>query len=163
MAGGSRLKIVSGGQTGVDRAALDVAISHGLPCGGWVPRGRRAEDGPVDRRYPLRETASASYGNRTRLNVEQSDATLILSRGAPSGGTALTMALARRLRRPLFVLDLAGGDPGADAAAVSAWLRRHRIAVLNVAGPRESSAPGIYDEATAMLHRVIEAWQGAKP
>jgi hypothetical protein len=161
------MKIMSGGQTGVDRAALDVAISLGLPCGGWVPRGRRAEDGPVDRRYPLRETASASYVDRTRLNVEQSDATLILSRGSPSGGTALTVALARRLRRPLFLLDLAGGDPGgdpgADPAAVCAWLRRHRIAVLNVAGPRESSAPGIYDEAAAVLHRVIEAWQGAEP
>jgi hypothetical protein len=158
-----RLKIVSGGQTGVDRAALDVAISFGLPCGGWVPRGRRAEDGPLDRRYPLRETASSSYQDRTRRNVEDSDGTLILSRGPLSGGTALTAALAQRLRRPLLLIDLAENGPGVDLEAVRAWIRRHRIAVLNVAGPRESSAPGIYDEAAAMLSRVIDAWQGGAP
>lgn len=158
-----QLKIVSGGQTGVDRAALDVAIDRGLPCGGWVPRGRRAEDGPIDRRYPLRETASASYQDRTRRNVEDSDGTLVLGRGSPSGGTALTIALARRLRRPLLVLDLADGMSDDESAAVCAWLRRHRIAVLNVAGPRESSAPGIYGEAVAMLSRVIDAWRREAP
>ena len=86
-----RLRVISGGQTGVDRAALDAAFELALECGGWVPAGRRAEDGPVDARYPLRETAAGDYETRTRLNVRDSDATLILTRGRPSGGTALTV------------------------------------------------------------------------
>ena len=90
-------KIVSGGQTGVDRAALDVALELGLPCGGWCPQGRRAEDGPIDPRYPLRETRAAAYPVRTRWNVRDSDGTLILTRGRPDRGTALTADLAKRL------------------------------------------------------------------
>ena len=89
-------RIVSGGQTGVDRAALDVALSLGIPCAGWCPRGRRAEDGPIDARYPLNETPSTSYAKRTEWNVRDSDATLILARLPLGGGTALTERLARK-------------------------------------------------------------------
>lgn len=146
------LRIVSGGQTGVDRAALDVALALGYPCGGWVPRGRRAEDGRLSDAYPLRETVSAHYAERTRLNVRDADATLVLGRGRPSGGTALTLALARQLRRPHLLVDL---RRDAATAPVRAWLLAHRVKVLNVAGPRESSAPGIQAEAADFLIRLL--------
>ena len=149
-------KIVSGGQTGVDRAALDVALALGLLCGGWVPRGRRAEDGRLPARYPMREAASAGYPQRTRLNVRDSDATLILTRGEPAGGTAFTIACAERAGRACMVVDLAAADlDRTAAAAVREWLRDHEVRVLNVAGPRESSAPRIASQVAAFLHAVL--------
>ena len=146
------VRIISGGQTGVDRAALDVAMARGFACGGWVPRGRRAEDGRVPDLYPLRETRSSAYGERTRLNVRDADATLVLTRGQPIGGTARTIAFARELRRPHLVVDLAAD---ADPAAARAWLAGLRVRVLNVAGPRESGCPGIFTEARAFLDAVL--------
>lgn len=145
-------KIVSGGQTGVDRAALDVALALGIRCGGWVPRGRRAEDGPLPSRYPVRETASDAYEARTRLNVRDSDATLILTRGRPTGGTALTLAIARELMRPSRVIDLAHPP---EPVTVRDWIVDQRIRVLNVAGPRESSNPDIYAEASQYLFALL--------
>jgi Circularly permutated YpsA SLOG family len=141
-------KLVSGGQTGVDRAALDVALELGLPCGGWCPRGRKAEDGPIDERYPLRETDSAEYPPRTEANVRDSDATLILKAGKMDRGTALTLRLAQGLGKPCRVLDLAENP---DPAEVLRWVEENSVRVLNVAGPRESSQPGIYQEARAFL------------
>src|SRR5438105_15558458 len=91
-------KIVSGGQTGVDRAALDVALELGMPCGGWCPRGRRAEDGPITDRYPLSETPWSGYPQRTGWNVRDADGTLILTMGQADRGTALTQQLAARLQ-----------------------------------------------------------------
>ena len=146
------LRVVSGGQTGVDRAALDLARELHLPCGGWCPRGRRAEDGVVPARYRLRETPSTAYTQRTEWNVRDADATLILHRGPLQGGSALTARIARRLRRPLLRVDLAGAP---DPAVVHDWLRAHGVRVLNVAGPRESQRPGIYAEARAFLLRAI--------
>jgi hypothetical protein len=145
-------RIVSGGQTGVDRAALDVALALGLECGGWCPAGRRAEDGPLAASYPLRETPSPRYEERTEWNVRDSDGTLLVTRGEPTGGTAITRELALRYGRPLFVANL-----GADAVpdAVWAWIDENRIEVLNVAGPRESGAPGIYFAARAFLEKVV--------
>lgn len=145
-------RIVSGGQTGVDRAALDAALALGLPCEGWCPRGRRAEDGPLDERYPLRETPSVDYTQRTEWNVRDSDGTLVLTRGRARGGTALTLALARRLGRPCLVLDL-GVDPDPDA--LRGWVEAEGIAILNVAGPRESQQPGIQDDARAFLESAL--------
>lgn len=145
-------KIISGGQTGVDRAALDVALALGLPCGGWVPRGRRAEDGRLDDRYPMRETASSAYHVRTRRNVLDADATLILTRGTPTGGTALTIEIARAEARPVCIVDLAAPEP---PELVASWLTAAGARVLNVAGPRESSAPGIGHEAADYLRAVL--------
>jgi hypothetical protein len=145
-------RLISGGQTGVDRAALDAAHALGIPCGGWCPRGRRAEDGPIAARYPLQETPSADYSQRTQWNVRDSDGTLVLTRGKPRGGTAFTLDVARDLGRPALVLDLASAP---DAGAVGDWLRRGRIRVLNVAGPRESSAPGIHEEALRFLSAAL--------
>ena len=136
----------------MDRAALDAALALGLPCGGWCPRGRKAEDGPIDERYPLRETPSADYPQRTEWNVRDSDGTLVLTRGRPSGGTGLTLALARRLGRPCLVLDLAT-DP--DPGELARWIEAQNISVLNIAGPRESQHPGIQDEARAFLERAL--------
>src|SRR6266852_5932705 len=99
-------KIVSGGQTGVDRAALDVALELGIPCGGWCPKGRRAEDGSIPDHYPLRETSTAFYPQRTEWNVRDSDGTLVLTLGRPDGGTALTIELARRLPKPFLAVNL---------------------------------------------------------
>lgn len=146
-------RIVSGGQTGVDRAALDVALALGIACGGWVPRGRRAEDGALDDRYPMRETANPGYAERTQRNVRDSDATLILTRGPATGGTALTIAAARRLRRPLFVVNLDGAPA---PAAVAAWLSETGVRVVNVAGPRESTSPGVYEQAKAFLFSIFD-------
>jgi predicted Rossmann fold nucleotide-binding protein DprA/Smf involved in DNA uptake len=149
------VRIISGGQTGVDRAALDVALALGIPCGGWCPRGRRAEDGTIGVHYPLRETPTEEYAERTERNVCDSDGTLILTRGAPDGGTALTAKLARRHRKPLYVVDLA--QPAADEAQrVQEWLVQQRIDVLNVAGPRESVHEGIHAQAMDFLRMVLE-------
>ena len=145
-------KVVSGGQTGVDRAALDAARALGLPLGGWCPRGRRAEDGAIPAEYPLRETPGDDYAERTEWNVRDADATLVLTRGQPSPGTALTIDLARRLERPLLVLDLRD-DP--DPGAVARFVRDQDVGVLNVAGPRESQSPGIGSEARAFLERAF--------
>ncbi len=145
-------KIVSGAQTGVDRAALDVALALGYPCGGWVPKGRRAEDGRVPSSYPLRETGGSGYPERTLLNVRDSDATLILTRGEPTRGTALTLEYALNLDRLNRVVDLLGAT---TPEQVKEWLVEEEVVVLNVAGPRESSSPGIYDQATDFLRALL--------
>lgn len=150
---GPGLVIVSGGQTGVDRAALEIALALGLECGGWCPRGRRAEDGRIPDRFPLHEAASPRYPERTRLNVRDSDATLILARGEPRGGTALTAREARRQGRALLIVDL-DGTPDPDG--IRAWLADRGVKVLNVAGPRESERPGTAERAAALLRRVFE-------
>ena len=146
------LRLVSGGQTGVDRAALDAALALGLPCGGWCPAGRRAEDGAIAARYPLRETPAADPAQRTGWNVRDSDATLLLCpRGVSSPGTEWTQRCAERLGRPWH---RAAPEPDAlhDAAR---WLAAQAPAVLNVAGPRESEAPGVYAAARTWLEALL--------
>lgn len=147
-------KIVSGGQTGVDRAALDVALDWGLPVGGWCPRGRRAEDGTIPERYPLRETEASQYDVRTRRNVHDSDGTLVLNCGEPVGGTALTIAVAEQSRKPVYIADL---NLHPDPQSVIDWLRLHNIEVLNIAGPRESTIPGIGQRAADFLTSLLDA------
>ena len=145
-------RIVSGGQSGADRAALDVALDLGLATGGWCPQGRRAEDGPIDERYGLVETPSPDYLERTDWNVRDSDGTLIVARRPLSGGTAVTGRFARRRRKPCLVIH--PDEPGA-ADAAREWLRVHGIAVLNVAGPRESSGVDSYDATRRLLEAVL--------
>jgi hypothetical protein len=146
-------KIVSGGQTGVDRAALDVALELGLPCGGWCPKGRRAEDGCIDERYPLQETPWEGYPQRTEWNVRDSDGTLILTCGEADRGTALTVELAQRKKKPRLVVDV-GGE--VDVKAIRTWAEENGIRVLNVAGPRESSSPGIHDRAAEVMRQLLQ-------
>jgi hypothetical protein len=145
-------KIVSGGQTGVDRAALDVALESGIPCGGWCPKGRRAEDGPVDPSYSLRETTTASYEERTERNVLDSDGTLVLRGQQLSPGTEFTIELAARHGKPCLVIQLCNQP---DAAMVRRWAKVQGIRVLNVAGPRASQSPGIYERAVTFLREVL--------
>lgn len=145
-------RIVSGGQTGADRAALDVASELGILSGGWCPAGRAAEDGPIGPGYPLTETASADPAERTRLNVRDADATLIIASGALTGGTALARRVADELGRPCRVAD--PDDPRAPQA-IAAWLRDHAVETLNVAGPRESGQPGIYERAARLLRSAL--------
>jgi hypothetical protein len=136
------LRIVSGGQTGVDRGALSGALQGGLACGGWCPAGRRAEDGPIPEQFPLRELEDRDYAARTRRNVADSDATVILAFGEPGGGTALTARCARALGRPLLVLDAHALTPGEACGKLMEFLADRKVRVLNVAGPRASDAPG---------------------
>ncbi|MCC4115330.1 putative molybdenum carrier protein [Aromatoleum toluclasticum] len=132
--------IVSGGQTGADRAALDWAIARGLQHGGWCPAGRLAEDGLIPERYQLKELHDGGYRKRTLWNVRDSDATLIISLAPElTGGSAATMRFARSLKKPWLHVS-----PGMDwQVAVQSWLRDIAPGVLNIAGPRASSAPGI--------------------
>jgi hypothetical protein len=145
-------KIVSGGQTGVDRAALDAALAHDVPVGGWCPKGRRAEDGPIPDRYPLRETPSEAYEQRTAWNVRDSDGTLIITEGTLEGGTALTMTAAKRQGRP--VLHVRTTDP-VPVPMIRAWGEEHDVRVLNVAGPRASEVEGIYQYARTLLESFL--------
>ncbi|MGE0653426.1 MAG: putative molybdenum carrier protein [Alphaproteobacteria bacterium] len=153
------LRVISGGQTGVDRAALDAARAAGLAIGGWCPRGRLAEDGTIPAIYPLRETPGREPAARTRANVAEADATLILVPGADSAtwgeGTRLTREFARDLGKPFHVAVLRDDADVAARNGVRAWLRACRAATLNVAGPRESIAPGIYALAHPFLVRLF--------
>ena len=137
----------------MDRAALDVARELDIPCGGWTPKGRRAENGTIPEWYPLREMPSPGYPPRTARNVREATGTLILTWGQPTGGTALTVEQARKQRKPFLLVDLAqGGDP----EPVRDWIRMNEIKILNVAGPRESQSPGIHDRAVGFLRRVLK-------
>ncbi|NBC47767.1 MAG: hypothetical protein GVY22_07230 [Gammaproteobacteria bacterium] len=150
-------RVLSGGQTGVDRAALDVALEQAarlsLEVGGWCPRGRWAEDGAIPLRYPLQETPSAEPAQRTEWNLRDSDATLVLTRGELAGGTALTVALARDRGHPLRIVDL---NLEATQGPIRDWLHDASIGVLNVAGPRESESPGIGRDAAAWLRALLD-------
>jgi hypothetical protein len=156
------LRIFSGGQSGVDRAALDVALGLGLPCGGWCPAGRRAEDGTIPEHYPLRESPSSGYEQRTEWNILDSDATLVLNRGELAGGTLYTVRIAERVGRPLRMVNLDEVSEEAYAAAVRqeilAWLAEHRVVILNVAGPRESKSPGVYRMGRDLLEGLLREW-----
>ena len=155
MAGELR-KIVSGGQTGVDRAALDWALASGVPCGGWCPLGRGAEDGPIDARYPLRETPGADPAQRTEWNIRDSDGTLIVTLARRmSGGTLLTAGLARRLARPLLHLAKADSPAAEQAESLRQFIGQHEIRVLNVAGPRESGEPGVGEFVAGLLEAAL--------
>lgn len=147
--------IVSGGQTGADRAALDFALAHGIEHGGWCPRGRRAEDGSLDARYHLVETESRRYHARTICNVRDSDATLILNLGELEGGSLETLRIAGRLGKASRVVQFDAPPDAAELEAIREWLRASAAAPLNVAGPRESKRPGIYAATLGLLERLF--------
>ena len=148
-------KIISGGQTGADRAGLDFAIQHDIPHGGWVPSGRRAEDGKVPEIYRLNEMSTKSYPRRTERNVLRSDGTLIISHGELTGGSALTRRLAQAHGRPFLHVDL-NSFPGIAAQTVASWIGDHAIQVLNVAGSRASEDPEIYRATLDLLGATLQ-------
>jgi len=145
-------KIISGGQTGVDRAALDVAIQLGIEHGGWMPKGRLAEDGAVPARYRLQEMPTEDYPARTEKNVLESDGTLLISRGSPTGGTDYTRRMALKHGKHLLHIDLSLGRQTAEAGSlIASWIELNRIETLNVAGPRASHDASIYADAVSIL------------
>jgi hypothetical protein len=147
------VKIISGGQTGADRAGLDAAMEAGIPVGGYCPKGRLAEDGTVPDKYPLIELTKGGYPARTERNVVESDGTLILNVGKLSGGTRLTQDCTRKHGKPCLVVQL---DHEPETAPVLKWVKEHSIHVLNIAGPRESKHPGLHDIAVAFLRRLFQ-------
>ncbi len=150
-------KIISGGQTGVDRAALDTAMRLGIDHGGWIPKGRLTEAGPLDNVYRMQETATRNYAERTEQNVKEADGTLIISRGRPTGGTDYTAKMALKHGKQLLHIDLAmGRKPSQAGLLIASWIEMNRIATLNVAGPRASSDPAIYDAAVAVLTHALK-------
>jgi hypothetical protein len=148
-------KIISGGQTGADRAALDAALELGVAIGGWVPKGRKAEDGPVADHYTgLQETESGHYETRTRYNVRDADATLIITHGELHGGSRYARDEAESQDKPWLHVDLDEWSKENAVLAIRSWLSRLDVKTLNIAGPRESSDPGIY-KATRDIVRII--------
>nr|NJM01107.1 hypothetical protein [Desulfobacula sp.] len=148
-------KIISGGQTGADRAALDVAVKFNIDHGGWVPRGRRTEDGPLKRKYRLTETQTDDYRERTKLNVMDSQGTVIISRGDLTGGSKLTQTVAKQVGRPHCVIDLFNFEEFEAAVILKSFILENQIQVLNVAGPRQSSVPGIYADVKTVLEVML--------
>ncbi len=156
------IKIVSGGQTGVDRGALDAALTVGFPCGGWCPQDRAAEDGPIPDKYPLVPLPHGGYRQRTRLNVVDSDGTAILYVEALSGGTRLTRNLCALLKRPYVLIDARRiVEPAAAAEKILQFVDENQIRTLNVAGPRASGWPDGYGFAIAVVSGVIEGTREA--
>jgi hypothetical protein len=145
--------ILTGGQTGVDRAALDWAISRGIAHGGWCPSGRTAQDGPLPERYKLKETEATGYSQRTRMNVRDADATLIIHYGPLLGGTRLTCRFADEMNKPFRLVDLSKDWPS-QSTQVQAWWTELDLNGLNMAGPSEARVPGIYALTLEFLQQL---------
>jgi hypothetical protein len=148
-------KIISGGQTGADRAALDVALTYRIPHGGWVPQGRLAEDGRLADKYKLKEMPTGSYSARTEQNVIDSDGTVIFSHGKPSGGTDYTREMVLRHAKQMLGIDLNLTATHDAASLIVSWIQLRRIKILNVAGPRASEDPAIYAAVFRIIERVV--------
>lgn len=155
-------KIVSGGQTGADQAALDVAIELGIPHGGWIPKGRLTEAGPLPEKYSLQEMPTSSYSERTEQNVIDSDGTLIISHGGLTGGSRFTQDMAFKHNRPCLHIDLDKTPREYAGRMIKMWISDNVVRVLNVAGPRASSDPRIYEATFQILQKVLRhSEQGA--
>ena len=148
-------KLISGGQTGADRAALDAALALGFPCGGWCPEGRLAEDGPLKAGYPLEVLLGAGYRKRTIRNLTDADGTAIFHFGAITGGTKLTLDKSIQLDRPHVLIDGQKTSRPRAVEMVVSFIDEHGIKVLNVAGPRESGAPGMYQYVLSVMRSVL--------
>ncbi len=149
------MKLISGGQTGVDRAALDVALKHGIECGGWCPAGRLDEFGRIPDQYPVQELEAGGFGERTLQNVKDSDGTLIIYPGKLGGGTEQTIRFCIELQRPHELIDASKFSAEDAAKLIAGFVRNHKIDVLNVAGPRQSEWPEGYDYAYGALDAFL--------
>lgn len=148
-------KIISGGQTGVDRAALDVALELNIPCTGWVPKGRISEDGPIAPKYPMKETETSDYERRTELNVKDSDATLVFTHGKPIGGTLYTIEMIKCYKKPCLIIDFEICSNPEAVLKIKEWLCKTKPSILNVAGPRASKLKGAYSKVKRILKKVL--------
>jgi hypothetical protein len=151
------LKIISGGQTGVDRAALDVALKHGIYCDGWCPAGRLDEFGRIPDRYPVKELEGGGFTERTLQNVKDSDGTVIIYPGNLSGGTEQTLRFCTEQQRPQQLIDAAKISTEDAARLISDFVCKHKIGILNVAGPRQSEWPEGYDYAMSALEAFLNS------
>jgi hypothetical protein len=156
------VKIISGGQTGADQAALDAAIRTQTAHGGWIPKGRKTEEGPLPKKYHLQEMSSRNYRDRTEKNILEGDATLICSHGPLTGGSALTEALAIRHKKPLLHLDFTHYSLDKAMDTLNKWLQAHSVQILNVAGPRASGDPQIYQKVYQLLCAVCGPLQNSE-
>jgi len=148
-------KIISGGQTGADRAALDTAIKFNISYGGWIPEGRKTEDGPLSQRYRMDEMPTDSYPKRTKQNIMDSHGTIIISRGTLTGGSLLTQQLASKLKKPCCHIDLFELDEFGAAIVINSFIADYDIEIINIAGPRAGKDPFIYNSVKTVLETVI--------
>jgi hypothetical protein len=156
------VRIVSGGQSGVDRAALDAALALGVNAGGWCPEGRLAEDGVIPDIYPLKELPMAGYRQRTKKNVIDSDGTLIIYFGFPTGGTELTISFCIREKQPYLLIDAEEVDTRRATARVLDFVSLHSINTLNVAGPRASGEPRGYGYTKEVIQSFLAGYKGRR-
>ncbi len=152
----SGFRIVSGGQTGVDRGALKAALAAGIACGGWCPAGRVAEDGLIPENYPVQELSGGGYRDRTRKNVQDSDATLVLINGQLNGGTAMTVADCQDNGKPVLTLDACHFSRDAAALKALEFVRANKVSTLNLAGPRASKWPAAEAFSSAVVGHLID-------
>jgi len=157
-------KIISGGQTGADQAALDVAIKFNIKHGGWIPKGRRTENGPLPLKYQLDEMATNDYRQRTRQNIIDSHGTVIISRGSLTGGSRLTRDFAGNIGKPNCYLDLLTMDEFEASIILKSFILDNHIEILNAAGPRLSHSPGIYQDVKTIFETLLyllflDKWQ----
>jgi hypothetical protein len=156
------ITIISGGQTGADRAALDWALKHGIPHGGWCPRGRRSESGRIPERYRLKETPRQGYSQRTEWNIRDSDGTVVFSlRPVLRGGSRLTLRLTKKKGKP--VLHIFKTQEREADAQLTEFIRKRRIKILNVAGPRASEEPRIGTFVKKVLSNTLRSGSGKQP
>lgn len=148
-------KIISGGQTGADRAALDAAIKFNIPHGGWITKGRRTEQGRLPDKYKLKEMPTADYPSRTRQNILDSGGTVIISRGPLTGGSKLTHSFAKVSGKPVCHIDLLNDDIFEAALIFHSFILENYILVLNIAGPRASSSPSIYFDVKSVIESTL--------
>lgn len=150
------MKVVSGAQTGVDRAALDAALDCGVSAGGWCPEGREAEDGTIPIKYPVKELEGGGYRQRTKRNIIDSDGTVIIYYGYPAGGTELTIFLAIKEKKPYLLIDALEISQDRAAKKVREFIETNKIICLNVAGPRASREPEAYGYTKKVLLEVLQ-------
>jgi hypothetical protein len=150
------LRIISGGQTGVDRGALDAALAAGVECGGWCPAGRLDEEGRIPERYPVREFKEGGYLERTIQNITNTDGTLVLYFSELAGGTEETVFQCIKLRKPYKLIDGSEISVARAAELSTEWIKKHGIWTLNVAGPRKSKASGAYEYALSVIRAVLK-------
>ncbi len=147
--------IVSGGQTGADQGALEAALQLNHPCGGWCPKGRLSETGPIPDKYPVQEHPSERYDVRTEANVKDSDGSLVFTYDQPTGGTAFTIEVAQKLGKPIFIFDLEFDPLNVNVQEIWDWGSENDIRILNVAGPRESKAPGTHNLVKGIVLEIL--------